>query len=120
MQLHIFFVIQLVFKDVIDNGVQKSDVRTWPDTRVDIRNQRRPVKARVDVDDDRAALLRLTDPLHRQHMIFGNIAAFNEEYLGVLHVRPVIRHRAAAKGGPQTGDRGAVSKSGLMLYVRSA
>src|ERR1700740_785374 len=33
----------------------------------------------------------------------------------MLEVNPVVGHRTAPECGPQTGDRGAVSKSGLVL-----
>ena len=50
-------------------------------------------------------------------MVLGDVAAFHQDRLAVLQVDPVIGHRAPAERGPQTGDRGAMSKPGLVLDV---
>src|SRR5262249_49949942 len=50
-------------------------------------------------------------------MVLGDVAAFHQHSLRVLHVDPVIGHRPPTERGPQTGDRRAVSKSSLMLDV---
>ena len=69
------------------------------------------------MDDLRAVLLGLPDPLEGHRVVFGDVAAFHQDRLAVLQVDPVIGHRAAPECGPQTGDRGAMSKPGLVLDV---
>ena len=53
-------------------------------------------------------------------MVFGDVAAFHQDRLAVLQVDPVVGHGAATECGPQTGDRGAMSKPGLMFDVGHA
>ena len=67
------------------------------------------------MDDDCAILLGLPNPLEGHGVVLGDVAPLHEDGLRVLHVGPVVRHRPPTERGPQTGDRGAMSKSGLML-----
>jgi hypothetical protein len=53
-------------------------------------------------------------------VVLRHVAALDEEHFGVLQVQPVIGHRAPAEGGPQTGDRGAVSKARLVFHLDTA
>src|SRR6266699_1134504 len=50
-------------------------------------------------------------------MVLGGIAAHDQHHVGVLDVDPAIGHCAASEGGPQTGDRWAVSNAGLVFQV---
>src|SRR5215831_20470573 len=72
------------------------------------------------MDDLCAIFLGLSDPLKGHMMVFSHITAFHQDRLAVLQVNPVVGHRSPAEGCPQTGDRGAVSKPGLMLDVSRA
>ena len=72
------------------------------------------------MDDLRPVFLGLSDPLEGHGVVFRHIAAFHQDRFAVLQVNPVVRHCTAAECGPQTGDRGAVSKSRLMLDKRKA
>ncbi len=69
------------------------------------------------MDDLRPVLLCLPDPLEGHGVVLGHVAALHQDRLAVLEVDPVVGHRPPAERGPQTGDRGAVSKSGLVLDV---
>ena len=79
-----------------------------------------PGESRIDVDDLRAVLLGLPDPLEGHGVVLGDVAAFHQDRLAVLQVDPVVGHRAPPECGPQTGDRGAMSKPGLVLDVGHA
>ena len=70
------------------------------------------------MNEFRTVLLRLPDPLEGHGVVFRYVAAFHQNRLAMLHVDPVIGHRPPTERCPQTGDRGAVSKSSLMLDKR--
>jgi len=53
-------------------------------------------------------------------MVFRHVAAFHQNRLAMLQVNPVVGHGAAPECCPQTGDRGAMSKSCLVLDVDCA
>jgi hypothetical protein len=48
-------------------------------------------------------------------VVLRDIAALNKDGFTVLEISPVVRHRAPSEGGPQTGDGGAMSKTGLVF-----
>jgi hypothetical protein len=48
-------------------------------------------------------------------MRFGGIAAHDEDYVGILDVDPVIRHRSTAKRRGKTCHRRAVSHTSLVI-----
>ena len=116
----VVLVVQLVDDDVVDHRVLERRVGAGPDARVHIGRRRGPRVARIDVDDLRPVLLGLPDPLEGHGVVLGDVAAFHQDRLAVLQVDPVVGHRAPAERGPQTGDRGAVSKPGLVLDVGQA
>ena len=63
--------------------------------------------------------LRFRLRLHREPesdgVILRGIAPHDQNHVRVGDVGPAVRHGAAAEGGGQTGHRGAVSKTGLVL-----
>ena len=75
----------------------------------------RPGESRVDVNDRRPILLDLPNPLEGHGAVLRHVTAFNKDGLAVLQVNPVIGHCASPERRPQTGDRGAVSKSSLVF-----
>jgi hypothetical protein len=50
-------------------------------------------------------------------MIFGSIAAHNQNAITVLDINPVIGHRAASERLCQSRNSGAVSDTGLMFDI---
>jgi hypothetical protein len=90
---------------------EKRRISPGPDARVDVRAGRGAGEPRIHVDQHRAGVLRLADPLVGHRVVLGYVAAFHQDRLAMLHVGPVVGHRAPAEARPQTGDRGAVSKS---------
>ena len=116
----VVLVVQLVDDDVVDHRVLERRVGAGPDARVDVGRRRGPGESRIDVDDLRAVLLGLPDPLEGHGVVLGDVAAFHQDRLAVLQVDPVVGHRSPTERGPQTGDRGAMSKSGLVLDVGQA
>ena len=80
-----------------------TDVRVY---RGSIRNERRAV-----------FVARLKCPLESARMIFSRVGSHHQNDVGVLDVLPVVGHRASTERGGQTGHRGAVSNSSLMIYI---
>jgi hypothetical protein len=91
----VVLVIQLVHDDVVDHRVLERRVGAGPDARVDVGRRRRPGEARIHVDDRRAVLLGLPDPLEGHGVVFGDVAAFDQDRLAVLQIDPMVGHRAA-------------------------
>jgi len=116
----IVLVVQLVNEDMVDHGVEKRCVGTWANARIHIGRRGRPGESRIDVDDDCPILLGLTDPLEGHGVVLRHVAAFHQDRLAMLQVNPVVGHRPPPECSPQTGDRGAVSKSRLVLDVCGA
>src|SRR5438034_3168174 len=105
----------LVHKDVVNYGVEKRSVGTGTNARVHVGRRRCPGESRVDVDDLRPVFLGLPDPLEGHGMVLCHIAALHQNRLAMLEVNPVVGHRPPPERSPQTGDRRAVSESGLVL-----
>ena len=74
----------------------------------------------IDANNFRAAFFGFDGPFKATGVLFSGVAAANHNHVGVFHIRPVIGHCAATKGGPQTGDSGAVSYPGLVFQVDNA
>ena len=75
-------------------------------------------EARIDDDGLGVAVnFGFDRPLETAGVILGGIAAHDQHHVGVLDVDPTIGHCAASEGGPQTGDRWAVSNAGLVFQV---
>src|SRR5215469_10247627 len=72
------------------------------------------------MDDLRTIFLGLPYPLEGHGMILCHVAAFHQNRLAMLQVNPVVRHRSPPECSPQTGDRRAMSKPGLMLDIYCA
>ena len=65
-------------------------------------------------------LLGLSDPFKGHGMVLSYVAAFHQNGSAMLQVNPVVGHCSSTERCPQTGDRGAVSKPGLVLNVDCA
>ena len=116
----VILVVELVDDDVVDHRVLERCVGAGPDARVHVGRRRGSGVARIDVDDLRAVFLGLPNPLEGHGVVLGDVAAFHQDRLAVLQVDPVVGHRSSTERGPQTGDRGAMSKPGLVLDVDQA
>ena len=82
--------------------------------------RRRSREARVDVDDRGAARLGLHHPLESDRMALGHVRALDDDAVSVLQVLLEGRGSAASERGPQTGDSGAVSNTGLVLDLHDS
>ena len=105
---------------VVDHPAHEGDVGARAQLGPHVGDRARAIEARVDVQDVGAALLGAGQPVHRDGVILGRVAAHDQDDVGVHHVDPVVGHGAPAEGGRQTGDRGAVSETGLVLDVDEA
>jgi hypothetical protein len=79
---------------VVDHRVLKRRVGAGTEARVDVGSRRRPGESRIDVNQLGAVLLGLPDPLEGHRVVFGDVAAFDQDGLAVLEVDPVIGHRS--------------------------
>src|SRR5205823_11005349 len=74
----------------------------------------------VDVDDRRALPLRLHDPLEAYRMALGHVGPLDDDAVAIREVLLERGGAASSERGPQTGDRGAVSYTGLVLDLDHA
>src|SRR6266702_4795141 len=75
---------------------------------------------RVDVEELRAARLRLHHPLEPDRMAFGHVRALDQDAISVLQVLLEGGRAAPAKARSQTGNGGGVSYPGLVLDLDRA
>ena len=68
----------------------------------------------------RAARLGLHHPLEPDRMGLGHVRAHDDDAVGVGQVLLVVRGAAATERGSQTGNRGGVSNTGLVLDLDRA
>ena len=120
MRLHVVFVVELIYQDIVDHGVEKRGIGARADARIHVGRRGCAGESRIDMDNLGPIFLGLPDPFESHWMVLRHIAAFHQDRLAMLQVDPVVGHGAAPECCPQTGDRGAMSKSGLMLDKRHA
>ena len=112
--------VQLVLQDVVDDPAEERDVAAHPDRDVLVRHGARPGEPRVDVDDPRAALLRLHHPLEAHRVGLGHVGALDDDAVGLSQVLLEPGGAATSEAGPQTGDGGGVSNTRLVLDLDGA
>src|SRR6202044_1451477 len=70
---------------------------------------------RIDMDQRPASQLGLHGPLEADRLSLRHIRSHEEDAIAIGHVLLIICSRTAAERGAQTGHRGAVSYSRLVL-----
>ncbi len=116
VRLHVLMLDLVVLQQIAGHAVQERDVRALADRAVVIGDGRRARESRINHDQARVVLdLGFDHPLEAAWMRFGGVAAHHDDDVGVLDVHPKIGHRAAAESWSQTGYRGAVSDTGLIV-----
>ena len=112
---HVVAELAAVLEDVVDDPAEEGDVVPGSERNVHVGDRARPGEAGIDVDDRRAAQLRLHDPLEAHRVALGHVRAHDHDAVGVLQILLERRGAAATEGCPQTGDGGGVSYAGLVL-----
>jgi hypothetical protein len=109
-------VVEIAFQRVANQSAQESDIAARSNGHVIVRHRGGAIETRVDANELRfARSLRFHRETKSDRMIFRGIAAHDENDVGVRDIRPSVCHRPPAEGGGQTGHRGAVSETGLIL-----
>ncbi len=112
--------VRFGFQDVSNDAAQKSDIRTRTDRHVNIGDCAGTREARIHVNNGCAALARLHDPAKRDWMALGHIRTFDDDDIRIHQVSRECRRAASSKRGPQTGDRGGMSNTGLIFDLNDA
>src|SRR5258708_5843494 len=108
----------VVFDGKANDATEEGNVGAGTDLHIHVRICGGAGQARVDDDGFRVAVnFGFNRPFESAGMVLGGIAAHDQHHVGVFDVDPTIGHRAASEGGPQTGDRWAVSNAGLVFQV---
>ena len=94
--------------------------RAGADRHVQVGDRAGAGEPRVDVDDRRAARLGLHHPLEADRVALGHVRALDDDAVSVRQVLLEGGGAAATERGPQTGDRGGVSYTGLVLDLDRA
>src|ERR1700675_89002 len=114
----VIFGDAVVFDGVANYAAEKCDVGAGADLYVHVRVCGGAGQAWINDDGFRVTVnFGFNRPLEAAGMVLGGIAAHDQHHVGVLDVDPAIGHCAASEGGPQTGDRWAVSNAGLVFQV---
>src|ERR1700686_270194 len=114
----VIFGDAVVFDGVANYAAEKCDVGAGADLYVHVRVCGGAGQAWINDDGFRVTVnFGFNRPLEAAGMVLGGIAAHDQHHVGVLDVDPTIGHCAASEGGPQTGDRWAVSNAGLVFQV---
>src|SRR5208337_3558799 len=108
----------VVLNGVVNQASEEGNVGSGANLEEEISGGGGTRQSRIDHDHLGIAVkLGFDGPLESAGMVFGWIAAHDQHQVSVLDVDPAIGHCAASEGGPQTGDRGAVSNPGLVFQV---
>ena len=109
--------VKFVLQEVMDDPTHEGDVRAGADGHPEVRHRAGAGEARVDVDDHRAPLLGLHHPAETDRVGFGHGRTLDEDHVGVRQILEGRGGPAPTVSGPQTGDRGGVSYSGLVGHA---
>src|SRR5262249_45024636 len=120
VRVHVLVEPALVLDDVVDDAAEKRDVAARADPDVPRRRSTRPCEPRVDVDHVGAALPGLHHPLEPHRVVLGHVRAHDRDAVGVRKILLELRGAASSERGAQTGHRGAVSYTGLVLDLNDA
>src|ERR1700760_5098736 len=96
-------------------AAEEGNVASGADADVKITYGRHAGEARIDVDQGRASLLGYHGPAEADGLSLGHIRSHEQDAIAVGHVLLIICSRAAAERGAQTGHRGTMSYSCLVL-----
>src|SRR6202011_2779119 len=105
---------QLVLEYVTNQSTQEKNVRASPKRYPDIRHGRRSAEAWVHMQDLRATLLGLHDPLKSDRMVLRHIRSHDQDRVGVEQIIRCCCCSAASVSCAQTGHRRAMSYTGLI------
>ncbi len=111
----IFMKPTVVRQDVVHEAAEESDVAAGADAHVKIADGRHAGEARIDVDEGPTSRLGLHGPAETDRLSLSHVRSHEEDAIAIGHVLLIICGRAAAERGAQTGHRGAVSYSRLVL-----
>jgi hypothetical protein len=111
----VFLEPAVIGEDVVNNSAEKRDIRTRPYWNIEVAVRRRSRKMRVDVDQCSASILGLHGPSETHGVGLGHVRSHEQDAIAIRQILLVIGGRAAAERGAQTGHRGGVSSSRLIL-----
>ncbi len=113
---HVLVVIPLVGQRVVDQPAEKRDVGAGANLDEAIGDGSRPVEARIDAHQLGVAVPpRFHHEPEADRVVLSRVAAHRQDDVRVADVGPAVGHCASSERGGQTGHRGAVSYSGLLL-----
>ena len=114
----IFLRDAVIFDGVLDDAAEEGDVGAGADLQIHVGVRGGAGQTRIYNDGFRVAVdFGFDRPLEAAGVVLGGIPPHDQHHVGVLDVDPTIGHCAASEGGPQTGDRWAVSNAGLVFQV---
>jgi len=82
---------------------------------MDVGDGARARETRIHMDDSCPALAGLHHPSKGDRMAFRHIRPLNDDEIRILQILREGSGSAPSKRGPQTGDRGGMSNTGLIF-----
>ena len=106
--------VEVVLQHVVDQPAQPGDVGAGPDRHVDVGQGGGAGEPRVDVDDRRAAPLRLHHPLEADRVGLGHVRALDQDAVSVLQVHAgwSLRHHGRTRSPDRGPWRSVISAPG--------
>ena len=118
--VHVLVEVLVVVQDVLDHTAKEGDVGAGPQSGVDVRLGGCLGKPGIHGNEVAPLSLAFMHPFHGDGMVFGSIAAHDQDSITVLEIDPVIGHCAAPERLCQSRNSGAVSYTGLVVDVDQA
>ena len=113
-----FLVFPAILENVPQDAPDQGNVRTGTEAYIFVSMGRCPGKARVAHDQRRIVLLfRAQNMQQRNGMRLGRVATDDEDRAAVVDVVIAVRHRTVAPGVCNTGHRGRVTDTRLVIHV---
>ncbi len=112
--------VPFILDDVANQSAEERDIGAGAKCGVNVRDRAGACEPRIHVDDHGAALFCLHHPLKAYRVILRHVRTLNHNAVRVLQILLERGCAASSKAGPQTGDRGGVSNTGLVFYLNNA
>ena len=112
---HVFVEVPAFGQDTVDERTEQHDVGAGPDGHMLIGDRGGARETRVDVDDAGTPGLGFGHPLEAHGVALGHIGTLDDDAVRIRHILDGLSGAAAPERGSQTGNRGGVSNTRLVL-----
>ncbi len=116
----VFVEPRVALQHVVHQRPEEHEVAPGPQRHVYVGHRRGAREARIDVDDRRAALLRLHHEAEPDRVVLGHVRAHDDDAVAVCQSPEVVVAPPRPSRAPRPGTVLAVSYAGLVLDADDA